>query len=220
MKEATESTEKHREGSESSASLWRIKSLYDGWAPWYDRTRALWAQRIAGEAEEFLEREVLPRYLAPGSFVLDLGCGTGVNRERFRRLGLKIRGYVGLDLSPGMLVQAKNKGGQLCLGEVGHLPFPAETFDFILSTWLLSHLARPEEAVREALRTLKRGGHLACLCWMPPLFPWSLVMALAKRVFRMRCLPPERVESIPGQVLYRRFASEAIALFVWEKRRI
>ncbi|MGQ9625699.1 MAG: class I SAM-dependent methyltransferase [Anaerolineae bacterium] len=214
LKEATEGTEKH-----GDVSLWRIKSLYDGWAPWYDRTRALWAERIGGEAEEFLEQEVLPRYLAPESLVLDLGCGTAVNLERFRRLGLKIKGYVGLDISLGMLAQAKNKGGLLCLGEAGRLPFPSETFDFILSTWLMSHLARPEDVVREALRTLKSGGHLACLFWTPPVFPWSLVMALAKRVFKMRCLPPDRVEGIPGQVLYRRFASDANTLLVWRKEK-
>lgn len=202
-----------------------VVRLYDRWAPRYDRDRPLWARWVGGEAETFLEGVILPRYLPSEreAIMLDLGCGTAINLERLKRLDLRVREYVGLDLSLGMLAQARSEWGDrgeslFCRGDACRLPFLDATFDLVLSTWLLSHIAQPSEAVEEALRVLKAGGHLVVLFWSRPRFPWGLPMWFAERVFQMRSLRPEEVEGFPGQIVRRQFASEAITLMAWHKR--
>ncbi len=87
----------------------RVVDVYRITAPLYDRMRWVWAKAIMGKAEADLERDVLPRLVTPDTRILDLGCGTGVNLHRLRRLGLPFASYAGLDLTPAMLTRAQAK---------------------------------------------------------------------------------------------------------------
>ena len=84
-----------------------IVTAYSLLAPVYDLSRPLWAQWVMDRAEAYLEQEVLPRLLTPAMRILDLGCGTGANLARLRRLGLPFASYTGLDLTPAMLARAQ-----------------------------------------------------------------------------------------------------------------
>lgn len=88
----------------------------------------------------------LPRAATPDAIALDLGCGSGLHRNVFEKLGYD---WVGLDYTEP---QAP------ILGDAHALPFASESFDFIVSIAVLEHLQHPPVAMNEAWRVLKPGG--------------------------------------------------------------
>lgn len=80
-------------------------SASEGWRAFFDRHAPVYMQNVFTRntlAEvEFLVRE---QRLAPGTRVLDLGCGTGRHSIELARRGFHM---VGVDLSRGMLRQAQ-----------------------------------------------------------------------------------------------------------------
>jgi len=97
--------------------------------------------------------------------VLDVATGTGrlplaLLRERFRGQ------IVGLDLSRGMLHQARRKlaaySDQVSLlwHDASHLPFSDGTFDAVTCLESLEFLPNPREALAEMVRVLAPGGVL------------------------------------------------------------
>ena len=92
--------------------------------------------------------------------VLDMGCGTGLCgplvREYARRL-------TGIDLSGGMLMQAKEKGLYDYLEQIEiteYLRNQPESFDVIVSADTLVYFGALETVVAAAARALKPGGYL------------------------------------------------------------
>ncbi len=97
--------------------------------------------------------------------VLDVGTGTGrLPLALFRN---RFRGHVvGLDLSLGMLRQARSRLGafaeqvSLLWQDASHLPFDDETFDAVVSLESLEFMTRPLEVLAEMVRVLAPGGIL------------------------------------------------------------
>ena len=89
--------------------------------------------------------------------ILDVGCGPG-----YVSAAAKERGAVpiGLDFCQQMIGIAKRMFPdiQFCEGDAQKLPFADGTFDRVLSSFALLHLAAPERACAEACRVLKPGG--------------------------------------------------------------
>jgi demethylmenaquinone methyltransferase/2-methoxy-6-polyprenyl-1,4-benzoquinol methylase len=107
--------------------------------------------------------------LRPGNLVLDVCTGTaGVALEIADHHDGRI---VGLDVSHSMLqaglsaIEKRNLDGriQLIQGRAEHLPFPDETFDMVVFTYLLRYVQDPDAAIRELSRVLKPGGELLSL---------------------------------------------------------
>jgi demethylmenaquinone methyltransferase/2-methoxy-6-polyprenyl-1,4-benzoquinol methylase len=105
----------------------------------------------------------------PGNLVLDVCTGTaGVALEIADHHDGQI---VGLDVSHLMLeaglraVEKKSLDGrvQLIQGRAEHLPFPDETFDIVVFTYLLRYVQDPDATIRELSRVLKPGGELLSL---------------------------------------------------------
>lgn len=100
--------------------------------------------------------------------VLDAGGGTGLTAIKAAKKVKKNGKVVILDLSEGMLEQARKKidrseaidNIELKLGDMYQIPYPDETFDSILSAYSTCPLDDPLNAVREMLRALKAGGLL------------------------------------------------------------
>lgn len=93
--------------------------------------------------------------------VLDCGCGMGVYlmlMSRLRQLGL-----VGVDGDIGRLAWAEREGLGLRLAraDIHRLPFADSSFDKVLMTEVLEHLAEDRMAMREVWRVLRPGGTLA-----------------------------------------------------------
>ena len=188
-----------------------VNSAYRLLAPVYDLTRPLWARWIMGRAEAYMEQEILPGCLTPETRILDLGSGTGANLARLRRLGLPFASYTGLELTPTMLARAKKKldghtPTAYCLGDARSLPFRDESFDVVLSTWMLSHLPSPRSVFDEARRVLKRCGTLVFLFWSRPPFPMSLVAGILAPLLLVRFVEREDLQCLGEKAVIRRFA--------------
>ena len=106
--------------------------------------------------------------------VLDVACGTGVVAVTAALRGAKVSG---LDLTPELLDHAReNEKTASCgaidwiEGDAEHLPYPDESFDVVLSQFGHMFAPRPELALAEMRRVLKRGGRIAFATWPPEHF--------------------------------------------------
>lgn len=92
---------------------------------------------------------------------VDLGCGTGDLLDLMRGHAEKV---IGVDSSPRMLEEArkrfKDRGEamEIRLGEIEHLPLSDGEADFAVISLVLQYLTRPEAAIAEVSRILKKGG--------------------------------------------------------------
>jgi ubiquinone/menaquinone biosynthesis C-methylase UbiE len=128
--------------------------------------RLVFLEAVYGPAS----RSLLQRAgVAPAQRVVDLGCGLGEMTfwmaERVGPVGQSI----GVDSSNAQLALARQRTGTVGLH---HLSFrqanvhatglPRATFDLIFARFLLSHLNRPFEALREVCSLLRPGGMFVC----------------------------------------------------------
>ncbi len=129
-----------------------VSEAYDLAAPLYDawKWQALWRAAELPFIRAVLEPQGPAR-------LLDVGCGTG---WYLQHLSPWCAEAVGVDLSQGMLAQARRRlpEAELVQADARDLPFGEGRFDLVLSTRVLSHIAGPEAALAEARRVLRPGG--------------------------------------------------------------
>ena len=87
--------------------------------------------------------------------LLDVGCGTARSREVYDE---RVEWYVGLDLSLGALLRARQRASTLTRGDATRLPFADGSFDVVAFSSVLHHLPDRPAALREARRVLRPGG--------------------------------------------------------------
>jgi ubiquinone/menaquinone biosynthesis C-methylase UbiE len=107
--------------------------------------------------------------LKPGEWVLDVGCGAGLDvflsARKVGREGL----VVGIDVSTSLLGRArvaKLKSAQnnveFFLSDAEKMPYKDEVFDVVISNCVVNLIPRKLEVFREMSRVVKRGGRI-CL---------------------------------------------------------
>ena len=92
--------------------------------------------------------------------ILDAGCGTGLCAPLLRSTA---RTLIGVDLSPGMLEKARERGGydELHSAELTEFIMRFEQrFDAIISADTLCYFGDLEAVMKAAMRALRPGGHL------------------------------------------------------------
>ncbi len=108
-------------------------------------------------AENRLRNPWIISHLAPGSDVIDLGCGAGFLTSALSQAG---HHATGVDLSKGSLEIAKKHDAASIFIEADatNVPLPSHTFDAVCAMDLLEHVPEPQKVIREASRLLKPGG--------------------------------------------------------------
>ncbi|OAI51556.1 hypothetical protein AYO46_07845, partial [Betaproteobacteria bacterium SCGC AG-212-J23] len=122
-----------------------------------------WAFYLEATTRETLRR--MP--MGPAARVLDVGCGTG---ELLRRLRAKYpdAALAGLDPVAEMLDVAREKlSGRedLRIGYADSLPWPAASFDVLVSCNMFHYITHPVEALKEMARVIRPGGALVLTDW-------------------------------------------------------
>lgn len=181
----------------------RIRALYRRFAPVYDAFRAFWSWWTR-PIEDELDRLFRERIDAQTP-ILELAPGTGINIERVFRRSPGFESYLGIDASPEMLARAapRTRGDariELRQGDVTDLKgLGSGPFDFVVSTWLLSHLDAPAATVRDALGHVAPGGTAVFVFFTVP--RWGLLRALLRALsgpFSYRLVDPEPIRALPG----------------------
>ncbi|MGH8987024.1 MAG: ubiquinone/menaquinone biosynthesis methyltransferase [Acidimicrobiales bacterium] len=146
----------------------RVRSMFDAIAPRYDRVNRIISLGLDGH---WRRRAVRALALAPGSAVLDLGCGTGALGVIARQFGYRV---VGIDVSPGMLA-ARSSRSAVALGDAAALPFATGSFDGVLCAYALRNFTHLDASLAEAARVVRPGGRVSLLEVATP--PHRLVRA-------------------------------------------
>lgn len=130
----------------------------DDWARFYEdpKPAKLSAQNLVSRRRFAIE--MIESQLAPGSKILDVGCGTGHLAAELARRGFDTWGT---DLSAGMVDYAKQhyNPDRFQVADIERIPFPDNYFDGIVCLGVMEYLGSDEPALREMWRVLKPGGH-------------------------------------------------------------
>src|SRR5919108_6516293 len=102
--------------------------------------------------------------VSSGTRMLDVGCGPG---ELAAAAALRGAVPTGVDVAPAMVELATRRHPELTFVQASaeSLPFEDASFDAAIANFVLLHLGRPEDAVREWGRALVPGGRLAFSIW-------------------------------------------------------
>jgi len=131
----------------------------------FDERAAGWDAAVPADVIE-RAREILEGLgIAPGSRVLDVGCGTGVLVPMLREL-MQGRGFIAaVDVSMNMLREGRKKYGGEFAGwvqsDAARLPLRGGTFDWVLCYSVFPHFEDQRGVVLELAGALRRGGRLA-----------------------------------------------------------
>lgn len=131
----------------------QVAALYDGWAATYDAEMA-----AAGYRHPAIALALLARHASVGP-VLDAGCGTGLLGDWLGIIGFGP--VTGVDLSEGMLAQARAKGSYADLHRAalgGPLPFADGAFAATICTGVFTTGHVGIEGVPELVRVTQPGG--------------------------------------------------------------
>ncbi|MBM4358261.1 MAG: methyltransferase domain-containing protein [Deltaproteobacteria bacterium] len=149
------------------------RRYYDEFAACYDRARGGHVKDGYHDLIDDLEVDFLKRF-AEGRDVLEVGCGTGLLLERIASFARRAEG---IDLSPGMLEQARSRGLEVHEASATALPYPDHTFDVTCSFKVLAHISDIRRALYEMTRVTRSGGVVVAEFYNP-----RSLRALAKRL--------------------------------------
>lgn len=133
-----------------------------------------------------------------GHQMLDVACGTGVVAVTAARLGARV---TGLDLTPELLERARENATiaevsvNFVEGDAEALPFGNESFDVVTSQFGHIFAPRPDVAIGEMLRVLRRGGTLAISTWASEMFTGRMMRLIASYM-------PPAPNNIPSPALW------------------
>ncbi|WP_327112854.1 class I SAM-dependent methyltransferase [Nocardia sp. NBC_01730] len=137
-----------------------VTSGYDGWAPTYEQT-------VLDEMDLALLGRL--RRLDPGRVrrAADLGCGTGRTGAWLRKHG--ISHIDGVDMSPGMLEQAIQRGAHTTLteGDVRATGLTEGAYDLVIASLIDEHLPELAPLYAEAWRLAAPGALCVLVSYHP-----------------------------------------------------
>ena len=129
--------------------------LWDRAAPTWDRRTAGLERRFMAEGRRWVTSRARGR-------TLDVGIGTGANLPLYRH-DVEV---TGVDFSAGLLAEARRRADELGrpvrLEQAGadRLPFPDDSFDTVVSTFVMCSVPSLDDALAEMVRVLRPDGQL------------------------------------------------------------
>jgi ubiquinone/menaquinone biosynthesis C-methylase UbiE len=132
----------------------------------YSQREAVRLDDQSGILEHLLHRDT--RY-PPGSLVLEAGCGTGAQTRILARHSPGAQ-FIAVDISEDSIKQAQTRIRAEKISNVYFeaqnllsLSFPDSHFDHVFVCFVLEHLAKPLNALKEFKRILKPGGTITVI---------------------------------------------------------
>lgn len=139
------------------------RQYYDSFSLQYEQHRGRNSPGGYHELVDDLEAGFVCRF-AVGRDVLEIGCGTGLVLSRIASFARKAQG---VDLSPGMLRMARDRGLDVVEGSACDLPYEDFSFDVTCAFKVLAHIPGIERALSEMARVTRRGGHIVAEYYNP-----------------------------------------------------
>jgi ubiquinone/menaquinone biosynthesis C-methylase UbiE len=146
-------------------------AAFDARAPGYESG---WRGRLHHQIADRTAELALTLTPAPRR-ILDVGCGTGY---LLRQLAVRCPNaeLTGIDPAPAMIEAARAAAGEdrlrLLAGTAEELPWPAGTFDLVVSTTSFDHWADQRAGLAQCARVLAPGGWLVLTdqfsAWLSP----------------------------------------------------
>ncbi|HYM01429.1 MAG TPA: metalloregulator ArsR/SmtB family transcription factor [Stellaceae bacterium] len=205
-----------------------IKRLRAEDAAAYFRANAAQWSRIRSLYVDEQEVEAALQKLLPAGEVhdlLDIGTGTGRMLEVF---GPGVKHAVGVDLSREMLAVARAnleranlRNCSIRRADMYQLPLAGASFDAVVIHQVLHYAERPAQAIAEAARVLRPGGHLVVIDFAPHGLDFLRIEHAHRRLgfaddeivawCRAAGLEPGAVQHLPGSPL---------TVSLWPARRV
>ena len=156
----------------------RLRSLWEQYAPRYDRDTGFYDLLLLGDSRSWACSQA-------SGHVLEVAIGTGRNLPFYPR-GIQL---TGIDFSPAMLALARDRAAELGIdvtlleADAQHLPFADNRFDTVVCTLALSSIPDPAAALNEMYRVLHLGGQLLVVGHVASLY--RVVRAGQRRLERL-----------------------------------
>ncbi len=109
--------------------------------------------------------------VGPGSWVLDVGCGVGVDTIPLAQIVGPTGKVVGIDIDEASIAEARRRAEEAGVSEwtehrmadAADMPFDNNTFDACHSERVFMHLTNPDEVLEEMIRVTKPGGRIVTI---------------------------------------------------------
>ncbi len=165
------------------------------------RMKATWEAGDYGLFAKYLEPgalEILERLnIAPGSHMLDVGCGAGQIAIPAARAGVQV---IGVDIAENLIEQARARAAveglsaKFDVGDAEQLPYPDASFDTVVSLIGAMFAPRPELVVAEFVRVCRSGGRIIMANWTST--------GLIGRQFKIRATYAPPPPGVPAPTLW------------------
>ena len=150
----------------------RDVAAFDERAPGYENG---WLGKLHHDIADRTADLALSRSPSPRR-ILDVGCGTGYLLRQLADRVPAAAELAGIDAAAAMIetARAAARDDRLRFSEAvaERIPFPAETFDLVVSTTSFDHWADQQAGLTECARVLAPGGHLVLVdqfsAWLLP----------------------------------------------------
>ncbi len=135
----------------------------DTWASGaaYEPYVGRWSRLVAREFLVWLA-------IRPGACWLDIGCGTGALSQTILKVASP-QLILGVDPSEGYVAfareQIQDTRADFLLGDAQALPVSSSAYDIVVSGLVLNFVSQPGQALREMVRTVRKGGTVAAYVW-------------------------------------------------------
>jgi len=123
----------------------------------YDQSAEVYDTQYFEEQEAKIGAAMNNLTLSRDSFILDVGCGTGL---LFMHIAEKTKLVIGTDISKGLLEEAKKraeayKNVALIQADADNMPFSNKTFNAVFAITLLQNMPNPRTTLNEIKRVSK-----------------------------------------------------------------